>query len=173
MCMLPKGSVTCGLSIDQFSQIQQMSFRSSIIPHNPNNTLTIVLYHDGKLQGFILLMRRDELKPFSSAHICAMEVLQPHISLQFNKIMNAEEKTVVQEDKGDKLQRIGKAYGFTKRELEVLTGLCEHKSDDEICYTMYITKSTLKKHISHIYAKMSVRNRIEMIRVINDDKWDK
>lgn len=169
VCMLPNGSATCGFSLDHFTKEQQRNFRSSIIPKNPSSTLTVVLYHDALLQGFILLMRRDEIKPFSAANICAMEVLQPHIALQFHKIMCAEEKRSAADDKEQRFERIASQYHFTKREFEVLKGIYEHKSDDEICYSMFITKSTLKKHINHIYTKMSVRSRLEVLKVFKEE----
>lgn len=172
VCMLPNGSVTCGFSCDQFTESQRMNFRESIIPRNPNNTLTTVLYHDSLLQGFILLMRRDEVKPFSAAHICAMDVLQPHISLQFNKVMNSDEPEAVNNDKYKLLDIIADRFNLTKRELEVLKNMYDHKSDDEICYSLFITKSTLKKHISHIYGKMSVRNRSELFKAFDPDLYN-
>ncbi|MBD5452060.1 MAG: response regulator transcription factor [Lachnospiraceae bacterium] len=46
-----------------------------------------------------------------------------------------------------------KAYGLTKRELEIAGMIAEGKSNGEIAEQLYISKTTVKKHASNIFEK--------------------
>lgn len=50
---------------------------------------------------------------------------------------------------------------LTKRESEVLKRLASGASNREISRSLFITESTVKRHIYNIFAKLNVRNRTE------------
>lgn len=50
---------------------------------------------------------------------------------------------------------------LTERELEVLAQLIGGKPNKEICAELFISLNTVKKHITHIFDKLGVRNRTE------------
>lgn len=167
VCMIPGGNVSCGFSRDQFTETQQLNFRSTVIPHDPSHTLTIVLYHDTDLLGFILLMRRDEEKPFSDSNICAMDTLRHHIALQLHKILRTTAPETKQEPAKDPLKNIADRFHLTPKENEVLALILQRRSDEEICKDLFITQATLKKHLSHIYHKTAVKSRVALLQLIN------
>lgn len=53
---------------------------------------------------------------------------------------------------------------LSSREQEVLQKLLEGKSREEIARELFISESTVKKHSSSIYAKLEVKNKVELIR---------
>lgn len=53
-------------------------------------------------------------------------------------------------------------YDFTPRELEVLM-LLQEESIDGIAEKLFLSKSTVRTHISHIYRKLDVNSRLEAI----------
>jgi DNA-binding NarL/FixJ family response regulator len=61
------------------------------------------------------------------------------------------------------LSREAESYGLSQRELEVLSQLHRGESLKELADSLFIAESTLKKHLSTIYQKLSVRNRIQAI----------
>lgn len=61
------------------------------------------------------------------------------------------------------LIREADSYGLSQRELEVLSQLHRGESLKELADSLFIAESTLKKHLSTIYQKLSVRNRIQAI----------
>jgi DNA-binding NarL/FixJ family response regulator len=61
------------------------------------------------------------------------------------------------------LIRESDTYGLSQRELEVLSQLHRGESLKELAGSLFIAESTLKKHLSTIYQKLSVRNRIQAI----------
>ena len=50
---------------------------------------------------------------------------------------------------------------LTEREAEVLQRLAAGASNREISQSLFITESTVKRHVSNIFAKLNVRNRTQ------------
>lgn len=60
------------------------------------------------------------------------------------------------------------SYNFpqlTARELEVLASLTKGKTNQEIASELSVAVSTVKAHLSSIYAKFNVSNRTECVNV--------
>lgn len=52
-------------------------------------------------------------------------------------------------------------FGLTKRELEILHLLRKGYKNIEIAYALYISKNTVRVHLSHILEKMNVKTRLQ------------
>jgi len=61
-------------------------------------------------------------------------------------------------------------YKITKREEEVIRELCSGKSNREISESLYISLQTVKDHVYRIYQKTDVRNRVQLINLIQGYK---
>jgi DNA-binding NarL/FixJ family response regulator len=61
------------------------------------------------------------------------------------------------------LIRESESFGLSQRELQILSQLHHGDSLKEFAQRLFIAESTLKKHLSVIYQKMSVRNRVQAI----------
>ena len=57
-------------------------------------------------------------------------------------------------------------YKISKREEEVIQQLCEGKTNKEISETLFISLQTVKDHIYRIYQKTDVKNRVQLINLI-------
>lgn len=75
--------------------------------------------------------------------------------------MAAEE--TVQEDLD--LAKQFQEFGLTKRELEIAGLIAEGKSNGEIAQVLFISKATVKKHISNIFEKTGAARREELVRI--------
>jgi len=60
------------------------------------------------------------------------------------------------------------AKSLTKREMEVLKGLTEGKSNKEIARDLEITEPTIKLHVKTLYRKLDVNNRTQAAIVARD-----
>lgn len=65
-------------------------------------------------------------------------------------------------------------YGISPREREVLDFLCKGHSNQEIADVLFISLQTVKDHVSHIYRKMGVKNRVQLMAMLSGrfDKHD-
>lgn len=62
-------------------------------------------------------------------------------------------------------------YSLTRREAEVAWLIYRKYTNAQIGEELFISETTVKKHAGHIYEKMSVNGRNELIKTI-DDKWE-
>jgi LuxR family maltose regulon positive regulatory protein len=53
---------------------------------------------------------------------------------------------------------------LSERELQVLQLLAQGASNQEIAQTLVIVTDTVKRHMSHIFAKLGVQNRVQAVR---------
>ena len=53
------------------------------------------------------------------------------------------------------------AYGLTQREVEVLLLIAQGKTTREIATELVLSARTVQRHISNLYSKINVRNRVE------------
>jgi DNA-binding NarL/FixJ family response regulator len=58
---------------------------------------------------------------------------------------------------------------LTPRESEVHDLLAQGLTNEEIAKLLYISISTAKVHVKHIYDKLGVRSRLEAARALRDD----
>ena len=57
---------------------------------------------------------------------------------------------------------------LSERELEVLQLLAEGQSNQQIAQELVIALDTVKRHVSHIFSKLAVNNRVQAIRQARD-----
>jgi DNA-binding CsgD family transcriptional regulator len=63
-------------------------------------------------------------------------------------------------------------YKISKREEEVIQNLCEGKANKEISETLFISLQTVKDHVYSIYQKTDVKNRVQLINLIQSYRED-
>ena len=58
---------------------------------------------------------------------------------------------------------------LSAREREVLELIAQGHTNEEIARLLYISLSTTKVHVKHIYDKLGVRSRLEAARALRED----
>lgn len=66
------------------------------------------------------------------------------------------------------LQDFCSANRLSKREAEVLNLFLEGKITKEVAEALFVSESTVKTHIRHIYEKSGVRNKVELLKKIRN-----
>jgi DNA-binding NarL/FixJ family response regulator len=61
------------------------------------------------------------------------------------------------------IRRTRETFGLSQRELQILSQLHKGAPLQEFAASLFITESTLKTHLSAIYRKMGVKNRVQAI----------
>jgi DNA-binding NarL/FixJ family response regulator len=61
-------------------------------------------------------------------------------------------------------QTAHRAVGLSPKENEVLELLVQGRTNGEIAKTLFITESTVKIHVRHVFEKLGVRSRVEAVR---------
>jgi DNA-binding CsgD family transcriptional regulator len=85
--------------------------------------------------------------------------------IEYSKVRMLMDKLKSEEkNKETSLQKRLKHLSFKER--DVLHYILAGKSNKEICATLFIEHSTLKSHINHIYKKLEVNSRKEIVLVL-------
>jgi DNA-binding CsgD family transcriptional regulator/PAS domain-containing protein len=69
-------------------------------------------------------------------------------------------------------QTVMRQYGLTQRESEMVQAILNGWSYDTIADQLCISESTIKSHVTSIYRKMEIRNRLELIRLVDQTRND-
>jgi len=124
-------------------------------------TAIISLVSIGFLLVFLYLYRRNS----------DLEIQQKNAELQ-NYILKIDklktqaiENKTTDKDISDKFKK----YNLSKREIEVLTHISNGLNNDQISEKMFVSKNTIKTHITHIYAKLEVKSRIQAVQKMKNE----
>lgn len=75
----------------------------------------------------------------------------------------ASPKTFSARDIAGATKRARNTFGLSQRELQILSQLHKGAPLKEFATSLFITESTLKTHLSSIYRKLEVKNRVQAI----------
>lgn len=68
----------------------------------------------------------------------------------------------------EKLQKFAREYGLTKREVEIFEFLAKGRSLPYIADKLFVTTGTVKTHTTHIYNKLQVNSKQELIDLFEE-----
>ena len=116
---------------------------------------------DNRGQGrLILALDRTKSNPYSDREIKLLNRIVPHLDnlhRKFFLVSGADIKVKRRVDARIEMETL------TKREKEIVSGLCEGVSAADMCKLMNISRNTMYRHIANIYKKMNVNNRQELL----------
>ncbi len=66
----------------------------------------------------------------------------------------------------DRCDAIAKQHGLTPRELEVMKMLCKGRTKSYIAEALYLTENTVRSHTKHLYTKLDVHSKQELMDMV-------
>jgi len=66
------------------------------------------------------------------------------------------------------LETVLAGLGVTKREREIIQLVCTGKTNREIEACLYVSEKTVKFHLYNAYRKLGIRNRVELVNLVQD-----
>lgn len=128
---------------------------------NIYDTLQVTIAYRGISLGILTLYRTRGDGAFHDEDIFYMNIIAHHLNRLFYRALISERP----EDRRRELTAsLRKQYSLTQREEEILFHLFSGISDDEIAAMLQISPATLKKHLQHIYRKLDISTRWELMK---------
>ena len=66
------------------------------------------------------------------------------------------------------MKQLKAMYKITEREVQIVQHLCEGHTNKDTADILEITENTLKTHITNIYNKLNVNNKVELMNLLKD-----
>ncbi|WP_274318826.1 LuxR C-terminal-related transcriptional regulator [Paenibacillus qinlingensis] len=151
---------------------------------NPDMVIeTMYLMFSYMCSGGIFITSPPPLGFFREAHLNLGFQLVPGI-IHHNYDDKTPTPTFVLDTRGDKLEAFlrfllkrggfpdelhvsnGQDFQLTKREREVVALVLDGLTNLEIARALYVSEITVKKHVSSIYSKLSVKGRTQLIKLL-------
>ncbi len=120
----------------------------------------IIMVEQETLLGEVVFYRGKERPDFSDAELEILNVIKDHLTLRLGLKRSSE---LVQRPAISPLA----GMGLTSRECEITELLARQFSVDEISDKLFISPYTTKKHINHIYGKLRVKNRMQLLEFVH------
>lgn len=140
------------------SPYYQMVYR----PNNWHFAMQIILAQRKQFLGVITLYRSIGKADFSYEDIFTADLFREHMSLR----LAFERERRRPERNGQSIDHIVEKYSLTKREREVLLCVVQGENRETISENLTVSENTLKKHMSNIYRKIGVNNRVQLLKAV-------
>lgn len=89
------------------------------------------------------------------------------IFLSILKLLDDIKRLTLFTPKNNVNQHVLDRFNITSREKEVLILIIKGKSYNQVCEELFISLPTVKTHITRIYKKMNIKNKVELINLLN------
>jgi DNA-binding NarL/FixJ family response regulator len=106
----------------------------------------------------------------SSPHLGAFIAEQPQWRAWLQRLLMASRDASIAASMGLRIPREARSKtALSPREAEVHELVAQGLTNEEIARLLFISLSTTKVHVKHIYEKLGVRSRLEAARALRDD----
>lgn len=121
------------------------------------------IVEDKMLFGSVTLLKSKKSGDFSNRDLQILSILNDHLCRRFKQIYpNGISYKFANSAEDDIMSK----YRLTQRECEILQLLNAGMHNNEISARLFISENTTKKHVAHIYEKLNVSSRSQLVRVI-------
>lgn len=154
---------------DEKTFLKSELYRKIYGPQNTYYGLHSVLIHDDCKLAQLGLFRPRDGEDFSNREVFLLDAISVHLEWKLYTLRREEQDRGPAEGEARSRLwlRMGQQFGLTRREMEILELIDSGKSNEEIMQALFISKSTLDKHLSHLYQKTGVKSRIQLMSLAN------
>lgn len=116
----------------------------------------IILIENGCKIGVVSIFRKETWNDFTEKEVFILELFKTHLTELVMKFVSQQKECMNRHTER-----------LTTREKEILELIMKGYSNEEIAEKLFITVSTTKKHVYHIFSKYGVNNRMSLIKLLH------
>jgi DNA-binding CsgD family transcriptional regulator len=137
---------------------QSVFYREFMRPHQIRYVADKFLRREEEIIAFLSLMRDETMEPFSTAELELLKNLQPLLEFSLNNIYKPQ--------RVNERSILADMFQLTSRELDVIEHIIAGSSNKSIAEKMYLSLSTIKTHLQHIFENTAVNSRTKLLAKI-------
>ena len=130
---------------------------------------TAMLAHSNTPLGSITLFREKDAGDFTDTELATLTEVAKHVSLRLHNLYPHGIK-LEQDAAKDPLQHLITDHDIQPREAEILRLMLDGATNKQMAEQLFISESTVKKHVNAIYRKLGVKNRMGLMAVMREIK---
>lgn len=134
---------------------QTLYYQEFMQQYNHRYVADMFFRNEGQIVAILSLLREESLGNFTSQELTLLKKVQPFMEYSLN--------TVYLPQRDQERQSITERYQLTERELDVLELLISGANNKQIANELSIGLATTKTHLHHIFQKMEVSTRSELV----------
>lgn len=134
---------------------QTIYYQEFMVPNNHRYVADMFFRHDGRIIAVLSMLREEAMGNYNGEELVLLRKLQPFLEYSLNAVYLPQRQ--------QERSSITDKYGLTERELDVIELLLSGASNKEIAVDLGLGLATVKTHLHHIFQKVSVQSRSELI----------
>lgn len=148
-----------------FLEMKNNLFASKwLVQKGIEHVIILSLSYKGTFVGVASLFRMQGKNNFTFTDKKILNILKNHLSLYLYQ--NIFPKNTGSALSDTYLINLAKIYHLTPREQEILNLLFTGIKTCDICSSLHISESTMRKHTTNIYKKLGITNRSQLNKII-------
>ncbi|MDR1628593.1 MAG: helix-turn-helix transcriptional regulator [Oscillospiraceae bacterium] len=145
--------------IDDARRVQTEYYANVYKPNGWHYALQFILGHNEKFCGCVTFYRFLGREDFTQEDVQLLDLLKDHMSLRLYRDSARTGRRTADEV----IANLDCSQALTKKERQIILLLSAGKNNGDICGLLGIKENTLKKHLLHIYGKLQVNSKVELI----------
>lgn len=115
------------------------------------------------IYGSITLFRSGDAEDFSDEEVDFLAQIERHLAVRFAQLWP---QGFASDAPATGLAGLAARGGIAGRERDVLNLMAAGRTNREIARALFISESTVKKHVNSVYHKLGVKNRMQLARLL-------
>lgn len=166
LCLLIIGSIACIISgLKNGDSRKLIAYKSVITLFMMVNYVTYFVSESG-----VVKESNEEIMDLTIFYWLVINVANMVLLYKRDFSESYLEDAPVVMDLSEALDLVKQKYDLTKREIEILKEIYEGKTNTQIAEELFISESTVKAHIYNTFRKMNVKNRVEAVCIVREEK---
>lgn len=138
-------------------------YREWMKPIGIHYSMGSTVVDQGIIFGSITLFRNQDFPDFSDKDMAILSVINRHLAVHFSLLCP---RGVYPDDHRENIENLALASQLSEREVEVMRLVAEGYTNQKVGSMLFISESTVKKHLNTVYKKLGVENRIQLMRLV-------
>lgn len=152
--------------VDVDRRDQTPIFREWMQPQGVYFGCSATLAAHGTPLGTVTLFREREAGDFTGFEMRILKELARHLSLRLGELY--PRGFVVQARNISPIAALAEQVGINPREMEILQLMADGYTNKQMAESLFISESTVKKHVNAVYRKLGVSNRMGLVARLRD-----
>lgn len=123
------------------------------VSHGWHYSIHLNLCYKEEFLGILSFFRQKGKENFSYDHVQVLDMIKDHLAYRMDR----------ERVRKPSIEHMPGYTTLSKREREIVHALLTRKTPEELADDLSISINTLNKHISHIYHKLGIRGRMQLL----------